>query len=66
MSDVEDTAIATVTHAIAEVPQRVAMCAALMRIAGNALAKFAGHAEAARTHSALARRHIEITGRGRR
>jgi hypothetical protein len=66
MSEVEQTAIETVAEAICAVPERRAMCAALMRIAGNALATFAGHGEAARTHSALARRHIEKLGRVRR
>jgi hypothetical protein len=66
MSDIEDTAIDAVAAAIVAVPERRAICAAMMRLAGNALARFSGHAEAARTHSALARRHIEQLGRARR
>jgi hypothetical protein len=42
--------------------RRLRVCAALMRVAGNALARFCGHDEAARTHSALARRHFERGG----
>lgn len=65
MNDIEDAAIATVAEAVCSTPQRRAMAAALMRLAGNALARLTDHDEAARLHTALARRHIERMGRGR-
>jgi hypothetical protein len=41
------------------------MCTALMRIAGNALAKLTDHEQAARAHQLQARYHIERMGKRR-
>lgn len=65
MTTIEDTAIAVVAEAVCATPQRKAMAAALMRWAGNTLARLTNHDEAARQHTALARMHFERIGRGR-
>lgn len=66
MSDIEDTAIDVVAKTVADVPQRVAMVLALMRVAGNLLARLTNHEHAWQQHSELARRHYERSGKGRR
>ena len=57
------------SHAVAETLERVgdrpAVCAALMRLAGQALARLTSDDEACRIHAALARRHAERDGRFR-
>jgi hypothetical protein len=66
VSDIEDAAIETVAEAVAAVPQQRAMCSALARHAGNALARLTSHEEAYRTLTGLARRHLERMGRPQR
>ena len=66
MSDIEDAAIEVVAEAVGGVREQRAMAAAIMRIAGNCLAKLTNNEEAALTHSRLARRHFERIGKGRR
>lgn len=65
MSDIEDTAISAVAGAVANTPHRIAMASAIMRIAGNAFAKFLSHEEAWKRHTELARWHFQRMGRGR-
>lgn len=66
MSDIEDTAIEVVAQTVAKVPQRIAMAMALMRVAGNVLARLTNNEKAWQLHSELARRHYERIGKGRR
>jgi hypothetical protein len=57
--DTEEKAIALVAKAIAETPHQRAMASAIMRHAGNALAKLSSHEDAALRHTSLSRRHFE-------
>ena len=66
MSDIEDAAIETVAGAVAAVPERVAMASALMRIAGNMLARLTNHERAWQQHAELARRHYERCAQSRK
>lgn len=59
MTDIEGTAIEIVAETVGKVPEQRAMCSALMRIAGNALAKLTSHEDAGLRHSSLARYHFE-------
>lgn len=65
MTDIEQSAIETIAEAVGKVPEQRAMCSALMRIAGNALARLTNHEEAWQRHSALARYHFQRMGKGR-
>lgn len=67
MSDaVEDLAAEALAEALRQAGHRPAACAALMRLAGQALARLTSDDEACRLHAALARRHAERAGRVRR
>lgn len=66
MSFIEETAAETVDGATEKVKAKPAFLAALMRIAGERLAKIVGHDEASREHAKLARRHAEKEVRWRR
>ncbi|HVN01354.1 MAG TPA: hypothetical protein VMT68_14185 [Caulobacteraceae bacterium] len=59
----DDRAIQAIAEALSGAPNGRAVCAALMRLAGQALARFASHDEAARVHAQLARRHAERAAR---
>ena len=59
----EDAALEAIANALEKSGQRPAACAALMRQAGQALARLTSHDEAARIHAQLARRHAERAGR---
>ncbi len=60
---VEDLAAEAVAEALRQASHRPAACAALMRLAGQALARLTSHDEACRIHASLARRHAERAGR---
>ena len=60
---VEDLAAEAVSEALRQAGHRPAACAALMRLAGLALARLTSHDEASRIHASLARRHAERAGR---
>lgn len=57
IGEIDDLAIRAVSEAVGKTGQQRAMAAALMRHAGNALAKLSDHEDAQATHSRLARRH---------
>ena len=54
MSEVEEIAVAAVAKACASAPQQRAIAAALIRVAGDALAKLASPADAEREHTKCA------------
>ena len=62
----EGVAEAAVAETLRRTGRRPAACAALMRLAGQALARMTSEDEASRIHASLARRHAERAGRGRR
>ncbi|MES2724893.1 MAG: hypothetical protein V4656_17210 [Pseudomonadota bacterium] len=65
IDEIEDRAIALVAEACASVPTQRAMAAAIMRHAGNALARLASPDDAFLIHTQLARRHqVRMTHRG--
>lgn len=66
MSDIEQTAIDLVAKAVAEEPRQVAMAKALVRVAGNVVARLVGHEEAWKLHCELGRRQYENMAKGRR
>jgi hypothetical protein len=57
--EIEEVAIALVAKACSEVPLQRAMAAAIMRHAGNALARLASADDAFLEHTKNARRHQE-------
>jgi hypothetical protein len=59
----EEAALEAVAEALERSGGRAAACAAMMRQAGQALARLTSHDEAARIHAQLARRHAERAGR---
>jgi hypothetical protein len=64
MSDaLEDMAAEAVSETLRQAGHRPAACAALMRLAGQALARLTSHDEASRIQASLARRHAERAGR---
>jgi len=64
MSDaVEELAAEAVSEALRQAGHRPAACAALMRLAGQALAQLTSHDEASRIHASLARRHAQRAAR---
>lgn len=65
VSEVEEAAINTVARAISTTNKQAHMARALLRLAGNALAKIGGHDEAARHHADRARYHHERIGKRR-
>jgi hypothetical protein len=62
-SDPEEAALEAVTEALSQARHRPAACAALMRLAGQALARLTSHDHACRVHAGLARRHAERAAR---
>jgi hypothetical protein len=53
----EELARDAVAETLLKTRNRAATCAALMRLAGEALARLASHDQAASVHAQLARRH---------
>jgi hypothetical protein len=59
----DERALEAVTEALSEARHGPAACAALMRLAGQALARLTSHDRACRAHAELARRHAERAAR---
>jgi hypothetical protein len=59
----DDVAIAAIAEALRGAQHRPAVCAALMRLSGQALARFTSHDEACRLHAELSRRHAQRAAR---
>jgi len=59
----DDRAVKAIAAALEGAPNGRAICVSLMRLAGQALARFASHDEAAHVHAQLARRHAERAAR---
>ena len=55
-----------IAGALSSTPRRAAACAALMRLAGQALAGLTSHDHAASVHAQMARRHALRAARGGR
>lgn len=62
----ERLAEVAVADTLLKAPNRAAACAALMRLAGHALARLTSHDQAAAIHAQLARRHALDATRRRR
>ena len=62
---VEEAAAEAVAAALERAGRKPTACAALMRLAGDALARLTSHDDACRAHAALARRHAQSATRGR-
>ena len=62
-ADPNDLAIAAIADVLKQAKRQPAACAALMRLAGQALARLTSHDEACRVHAQLSRRHAERAGR---
>jgi hypothetical protein len=56
-AELEQAARDAVAELLMKTPNRSAACAALVRLAGQALARLTSHDEAAGVHAQLARRH---------
>jgi len=61
--DPNDLAVAAIADVLRQVRRKPAACAALMRLAGQALARFTTDDNACRVHAELARRHAERAAR---
>jgi hypothetical protein len=61
--DANDLAVAAIADVLRRTRRRPAACAALMRLAGQALARFTSHDHACRVHAELSRRHAERAAR---
>jgi hypothetical protein len=61
--DANDLAVEAIADVLRHAKRRPAACAALMRLAGQALARFTSHDHACRVHAELARRHAERAAR---
>jgi hypothetical protein len=61
--DPDDAAWQAITDALDQARHPPAACAALMRLAGQALARLTSHDRACRVHAELARRHAERAAR---
>lgn len=59
----DDLAIQAVADALSRAEHGPSTCAALMRQAGQALARLTSHDQASRIHAQLARRHAERAAR---
>lgn len=59
----DEAALEAVTEALSQARHGPAACAALMRLAGQALARLTSHDRACRVHAELARRHAERAAR---
>jgi TolA-binding protein len=55
--DANDLAIDAIADVLRRAGRKPAACAALMRLAGQALARLTSHDHACRVHAELARRH---------
>ncbi|HEY1751770.1 MAG TPA: hypothetical protein VGG29_10930 [Caulobacteraceae bacterium] len=62
-SPADEIAIEAIATAVQRAGRRPAVCAALMRLAGQALARLTSHDQACRVHAELARRHAERAAR---
>lgn len=61
--DPNDLAVEAITAVLKKARRQPAACTALMRLAGQALARFTSHDHACRVHAELARRHAERAAR---
>jgi hypothetical protein len=61
--DANDLAVDAIADVLRRARRRPAACAALMRLAGQALARFTSHDHACRVHAELSRRHAERAAR---
>jgi len=61
--DANDLAIEAIAEVLGKAHRQSAACAALMRLAGQALARLTSHDHACRVHAELARRHAERAAR---
>jgi hypothetical protein len=59
----DDLALAAIADAFRHATEKPAACAALMRQAGQALARLTSHDRACQVHAQLARRHAERAAR---
>jgi hypothetical protein len=62
-ADPNDLAIEAIAQVLRQAARPPAACAALMRLSGQALARFTSHDEACRIHAELSRRHAERAAR---
>jgi hypothetical protein len=62
-ADPNDLAIEAIAEVLRQANRQPAACAALMRLAGQALARLTSHDNACRIHARLARRHAERASR---
>jgi TolA-binding protein len=62
-ADPNDLAIEAIAAVLRQTKRRPSACAALMRLAGQALARLTSHDQACRVHAELARRHAERAAR---
>ena len=61
--DANDLAIDAIAEVLRRARRRPTACAALMRLAGQALAGLTSHDHACRVHAQLSRRHAERAAR---
>jgi len=61
--DPDEAALHAITEALSRARHKPAACAALMRLAGQALARLTSHDRACHVHAQLARRHAERAAR---
>ncbi|HEX3408216.1 MAG TPA: hypothetical protein VHS81_13345 [Caulobacteraceae bacterium] len=61
--DANDLAVGAIADVLRQTKRRPAACAAMMRLAGQALARLTSHDHACRVHAELARRHAERAAR---
>ena len=62
-ADANDLAVQAIAEALHKGNRRPAVCVALMRLAGQALARLTSHDHACRVHAEFARRHAERAAR---
>ena len=62
-ADANDLAIEAIAAVLRKAHRPPAVCAALVRLAGQALARLTSHDEASRLHAELSRRHAERAAR---
>ena len=62
-ADPNDLAVEAIAEALRKANRRPAVCSALMRLAGQALARLTSHDHACQVHAELARRHAERAAR---
>ena len=61
--DPNDLAIGAIADVLRQANRQPAACRALMRLAGQALARLTSHDQACQVHAELARRHAERAAR---